>query len=186
MSLRLETDRLVIRHFEQSDAKMVHELAGSEEVARTTLSIPHPYPEGAAGEWIESTLRDAEKGEGYTFAIVKKEDEELMGCMSLLVSKIHKRAELGYWFGHPYWGQGFATEAARRIVAFGFEELGLNRIFAMAMTKNTASYKVMRKVGMKHEGTFPQHVLKWGSFEDIEFYGLTRADYEKNLQANTK
>ncbi|MFP3380462.1 GNAT family N-acetyltransferase, partial [Bacillus sp. SIMBA_069] len=102
-------------------------LAGSEEVARTTLSIPHPYPEGVAEQWIESTLRAAEKGESYTFAIVKKEDEELMGCMSLLVSKSHKRAELGYWFGHPYWGQGFATEAARRIVAFGFEELGLNR-----------------------------------------------------------
>ncbi|GED71568.1 N-acetyltransferase [Brevibacillus reuszeri] len=186
MSLRLETDRLVMRQFEQSDAKMVHGLAGSEEVARTTLSIPHPYPDGAAEKWIESTHYAAEQGESYTFAIVKKEAEELVGCMSLIVSKSHNRAELGYWFGHPFWGQGFATEAAWRIVAFGFEELGLNRIYAMAMTKNAASYQVMRKIGMQHEGTLSQHVLKWGSFEDIELYGMTRADYEKDQQANTK
>lgn len=184
MILRFETDRLLIRLFEQSDAKMIQVLAGDEKVARTTLSIPHPYPDGAAEKWIEATLKSVEKGDSYTFALVKKEDEELIGCMLLDVSKNHLRAELGYWLGHPYWGQGFATEAAKRMVAFGFENLGLNRIFAAAMTQNPGSCKVMKKIGMKYEGTFPQHVWKWGSFEDIELYGMVKSDYEKGLQTS--
>lgn len=177
MILKFETNRLLIRLFEQSDAQMVQVLAGSEEVARTTLTIPHPYPEGAAEGWIKSTHQSAEKGDSYAFALVKKEGQALIGCMSLGVSKQHNRAELGYWIGQPFWGQGFATEAAQRIVQFGFEDLGLNRIFAAAMTKNPGSCKVMRKIGMKHEGTFPQHVMKWGRYEDIVFYGMVKSDY---------
>lgn len=182
MVLRLETDRLWIRPFELSDSKMVQGLAGSEKVARTTLSIPHPYPKGAAEKWIQATHHAAEKGDSYAFALVKKEEDELIGCMILDISKDHQRAELGYWLGHPYWGQGFATEAAQKMVQFGFEDLGLNRIFAIAMTKNSGSYKVMGKIGMKHEGTFPQHVRKWGSFEDVEQYGMTKSDYVKGSQ----
>ena len=100
--------------------------------------------------------------------------------MSLGVSKNHKRAELAYWIGQPSFGQGFATEAARRIVKFGFEDLDLNRIFAAAMTKNPGSYKVMSKIGMKQEGTFPQHVMKWGSYEDLVFYGMVKSEYLKD------
>jgi len=50
------------------------------------------------------------------------------------------------------------------------------------MTKNPGSCKVMKKIGMKHEGTFPQHIWKWGSFEDIELYGMVKSDYDKGLQ----
>jgi ribosomal-protein-alanine N-acetyltransferase len=180
MILNFETNRLFLRLFEQSDAKMVQVLAGNVEVAGTTLSIPHPYPDGSGEGWIEATRQSSEKGYSYTFAMVKKKDEALIGCMSLGVSKNHKLAELAYWIGQPFWGQGFATEAAHRIVKFGFEDLDLNRIFAAAMTKNPGSYKVMSKIGMKQEGTFPQHVMKWGSYEDIVFYGMVKADYLKD------
>jgi ribosomal-protein-alanine N-acetyltransferase len=179
MVLNFETNRLLLRLFELSDAKTVQELAGNKEVARTTLSIPHPYPDGEAEVWIKATRLSSEKGESYSFAMVKKENESLIGCVSLNVSKNHKRAELAYWVGHPFWGQGFATEAAQRIVTFGFEDLELNRIFAAAMTKNPGSYKVMSKIGMKHEGTFPQHVMKWGSYEDLVFYGMVKSDFLK-------
>lgn len=162
----METSRLLLRHFKGSDAKDVQELAGSEEMARTTLSIPHPYPDGAAEAWIERTRLSAEKGDIYAFAMVRKDDEKLIGCASLRVSRSHNHAELAYWVGYPFWGHGFATEAARRIVTFGFDELGLNRIFAAAMTKNPGSSKVMSKIGMKYEGTFPQHILKSGNYED--------------------
>ncbi|MDR6552609.1 GNAT family N-acetyltransferase [Paenibacillus qinlingensis] len=186
MILNFETHRLSLRLFKQSDAKMVQVLAGNVEVAGTTLSIPHPYPDGVAEAWIENTLRSLEKGDIYTFALVKKENDSLIGCMSLGVSKNHKRAELAYWIGQPFWGQGFATEAANRIVKFGFEELELNRIFAAAMTKNPGSYKVMNKIGMKEEGTFPQHVLKWGVHEDLVFYGMVKADYYKKIWDDTR
>lgn len=70
-------------------------------------------------------------------------------------------------------------KAAQRIIKFGFEELELNRIFAAAMTRNPGSYKLMRKNGMKHEGTFLKHIMKLGSYEDIEFYGMLKSDYLK-------
>jgi RimJ/RimL family protein N-acetyltransferase len=177
MMLRFETNRLILRLFESTDAQMVQFLAGTKEVASTTLSIPHPYPDGAAGQWIEATRLSSGRGDNYAFAMVKKEDDSLVGCMSMGVSQKHKRAELAYWVGQPYWSQGYATEAARRIVQFGFEDLELNRIFAAAMTRNPGSYKVMSKIGMKYEGTFPQHVVKWGSCEDLVFYGMVRSDY---------
>jgi ribosomal-protein-alanine N-acetyltransferase len=179
MKLKFDTNRLLLRLFEPSDANMVQLLAGNEEVARTTLSIPHPYPDGAAEGWIHATRLSADIGDNYAFAMVKRDDESLIGCMSLGVSKNYKHAELAYWVGQPFWGQGFATEAAHRIVQFGFENLELNRIFAAAMTKNPGSYKVMSKIGMKHEGTFPQHIMKWGSYEDIVFFGMIKSDYLK-------
>ncbi|MDQ0875845.1 ribosomal-protein-alanine N-acetyltransferase [Paenibacillus sp. V4I3] len=179
MALNFETTRLLLRFFELSDARMVQQLAGNEEVARTTLAIPHPYPDGAAEEWIENVRQSSEKGDSYAFAMIKKEDGSLIGNMSMGVSRKHKRAELAYWVGQPFWGQGFATEAARRIIQFGFEDLDLNRIFTAAMTKNPGSYKIMRKIGMKEEGTFPQHVLKWGIYEDLVFYGMVKSDYLK-------
>lgn len=179
MALIFETNRLLLRSFELSDSKMVQQLAGNEEVARTTLAIPHPYPDGAAEHWIENVRQSSEKGDSYAFAMIRKEDGTLVGNMSMGVSQKHKRAELAYWVGKPFWRQGFATEAARRIVQFGFEDLDLNRIFAAAMTKNPGSYKVMRKIGMKEEGTFSQHVLKWGIYEDLVFYGMVKSDYLK-------
>jgi ribosomal-protein-alanine N-acetyltransferase len=179
MALKFETTRLLLRFFELSDARMVQQLAGNEEVARTTLAIPHPYPDGAAEQWIENVRQSSEKGDSYAFAMIKKEDGSLIGNMSMGVSQKHKRAELAYWVGQPFWGQGFATEAARRIVQFGFDDLDLNRIFAAAMTKNPRSYNVMSKIGMNEEGTFPQHVLKWGIYEDLVFYGMVKSEYLK-------
>ena len=180
MAIQFETTRLLLRFFEPSDAKTVQRLAGHEEVARTTLAIPHPYPDGAAEQWIEHVRQSSEKGDHYAFAMIKKEDGSLIGNMSMGISQKHKRSELAYWVGRPFWGQGFATEAARRIVQFGFEDLNLNRICAAAMSKNPGSYKVMRKIGMKEEGIFPQHVLKWGIYEDLVFYGMVKSDYTVN------
>lgn len=177
MALKFETTRLYLRFFELSDAANVQQLAGSEEVARTTLAIPHPYPDGAAENWIEAVRQLSESGDSYAFAMITKDDGTLIGNMSMGVSRKHKRAELAYWVGVPYWGQGYATEAARRIVQFGFEELGLNRIYAAAMTNNPASSKVMVKLGMKPEGVYQQHVLKWGSYEDLDLYGIVRSEY---------
>ena len=84
------------------------------------------------------------------------------------------RAELGYWIGKPYWGQGYCTEAARATLDFGFEQLGLNRIFAHHFARNPASGRVMQKIGMTREGRLRQHVKKWDAFEDLELYGILK------------
>lgn len=172
-----ETERLVLRPFELTDASKVQELAGNIDVARTTLSIPYPYPDGAAEAWISSGKTIAKAGNGYPFAMIKKNNNELIGCISIHIDKQHSRGELAYWLGRPYWGNGYTSEAAERLVRYGFEELALNKIWAAAMTKNPASSNVMRKIGMKLEGEFKQHIMKWDQFEDLVFYGLTKSEY---------
>ena len=173
----LETERLLLRPFEQSDAEKVEQLAGHKKVAETTLLIPHPYPKGLALTWIASHQEQASEGEAFIFAIVLKSNLELMGAMAIRVDEQHNRGELGYWVGVPYWGQGYCTEAANKVIEFGFEKLALNRLWASVMTNNPASIKVMRKIGLNYEGIFPQHALKSGQYEDVEFYGLVKSQY---------
>ncbi|SEN75328.1 GNAT family N-acetyltransferase [Lihuaxuella thermophila] len=120
----LETERLILRPFEPKDAKTVQILAGDWEIADKIPPIPHPYPDGAAESWIEYLNKnDPEIG----FAITRKTGTRLMGSISLILSKEHQKAEVGYWLGTPYWGNGYMTEACKRIIPYGFEELNLNK-----------------------------------------------------------
>lgn len=181
LEMTYETKRLRLRRFELEDAGQVQALAGDLEVARTTLHIPHPYPDGAAEVWIESTHRNIEAGTSYAFAMIHKETDVLMGAMTIGVTRNHDRGELAYWVGKPYWGQGYGTEAAAWIMQFGFEQLELNRIWAAAMTKNPGSSSIMKKIGMQYEGLFKEHVKKWDVYEDLEYYGLSKRDYVKMM-----
>ena len=177
--VNLYSDNLILRPFELDDADRVGELAGDYDIAKTTLNIPYPYPEDAAEAWIKRTHETANQGSMYSFAIVRKLDNELLGAISLGIAPEHKRAELGYWIGKLYWGQGYATEAARRILKFGFEEIDLNRIFAFAFSTNPASSRVMQKIGMTYEGTFAQHVRKWEQYHDLVAYGILKHTYKE-------
>lgn len=168
---------MLLRPFEQADARDVQLLAGEYQVAATTLSLPHPYPDGAAETWIAFREDAARHGHGYTFAIIVRETNRLAGCVSLNLTSEHQRAEIGYWLGSRFWGNGYATEAAKLVLRFGFEELGLNRIWGAAMTKNPASSAVLRKIGMQFEGCFKEHIRKWNVFEDVDYYGMTKSNF---------
>ncbi|MBO7748228.1 GNAT family N-acetyltransferase [Paenibacillus sp. MWE-103] len=180
MRLQFDTERLLLRPFEPQDADVVQRLAGEYAVASTTLSLPHPYPDGAADTWIAFRSDAAKHGHGYTFAIVVRSERRLIGCVSLNLASEHRRAELGYWLGSAFWGKGYATEAASRVIRFGFEELNLNRIWGAAMTRNPASSAVLRKSGMRHEGIMKQHIRKWDRFEDVEYFGMTKSDFTQS------
>ena len=178
----LTTPRLLLRPFDLADAPDVHRLAGERAIASTTQNIPHPYEEGMAEQWIGTHQEHYEHGRQVILAIVLRADNALMGGIGLRLNPPHSNAELGYWLGVPYWNQGYGTEAARAMVAYGFEILGLHRIHASHMTRNPASGRIMQKIGMTHEGHLRQHVNKWGGFEDIEIYGILRSDYESQQQ----
>lgn len=94
------------------------------------------------------------------------------------LNRNHQRAEMGYWIGKPCWNRGYCSEAAEALLKYGFETLGLNRIFAHHMSSNPASGKVMQKIGMKREGFLRQHVRKWDVYEDLELYAILRSEYE--------
>jgi RimJ/RimL family protein N-acetyltransferase len=161
-----------------SDTERVKLLAGNKAIASTTLNIPHPYEEEMAEEWIGTHQERFEKGELFNFAIELQPTAELIGAIGLVVNKQHVRAELGYWIGEPYWNQGYCTEAAHEIVRYGFEEIGLQRIHATHLHRNPASGRVMKNIGMVHEGCSRKHVLKWGKSEDLECYGILRNELE--------
>lgn len=177
MLLTLETNRLILRSFTIDDAKRVQELTSNKDVAKTTLGIPHPYPIEAAEEWINNHPTMRNNGI-FPFAIVLKTQDILIGTITIRVDKTHKKAELAYWIGKEYWGNGYATEAAKEIVKYSFESLYLNRIWGKTMAKNPASSKVMMNVGMRKEGLLKQDIFQSGVFEDIHIYGLTKSDYK--------
>jgi [ribosomal protein S5]-alanine N-acetyltransferase len=168
----LETDRLLLRGFREADASDVQALAGRFEIADTTLTIPHPYEDGMAEEWIAQHKEAFEEGRGATFAITFKSDDSLVGAISLMGIEPGHQAELGYWIGVPYWGQGICTEAGRSTVAYAFSELGLARLHARHLSRNPSSGRVLQKIGFVHEGYRRWHVRKWGKREDVEEYGL--------------
>ncbi|PFA69260.1 GNAT family N-acetyltransferase [Bacillus sp. AFS015802] len=172
----MKTDRLILRPFTIDDSTSVQELAGNKDVSKTTLGIPHPYPIEAAEQWIKNHPKMMENGI-FPFAIVLESNDILIGTITIRVNDTHKKAELAYWVGKEYWGNGYATEAAKEILRYGFENLKLNRIWAKAMSKNPASSKVMMNVGMKKEGVLKQDFIKLGVFEDSDIYGLTKSDY---------
>lgn len=168
----LDSDRLRLRRFELSDAPDVQRLAGNRAIADTTLNVPHPYEDGMAEAWISTHPPKFEAGELAVFAITLKTDGELIGAIGLTIDRSFDRAELGYWIGEPYWGLGYCTEAALRMVDYGFADLGLHRIHAKHFDRNPASGRVLQKIGMSKEGTARQHTKKWGLYEDLVLYGL--------------
>jgi len=174
----MDTTRLVLRPFALADAAAVQALAGDREVAYSTLNIPHPYPDGAAEAWIGTLPEAYDRGEAAVFALALQDGGELVGTCGLRLELAHARAELGYWIGRDYWGRGLATEAAAAAVEFAFGRLGLHRVFAHHYSRNPASGAVLRKLGMRHEGTARSHALKWGKFEDIEQYGILNEEWK--------
>lgn len=174
----LGTERLLLRNFLLSDAQAVSTLAGDQEVARNTLNIPHPYDPEHAEEWITSHRGQFERREAVTYAITRKPDGVLIGAVGLILDLANDSGELGYWIGREYWGRGYATEAAHAVVEWAFRSLQLNRIHASHFPRNPASGRVLEKLGMRHEGRLRQHVKKWGSYLDLERFGLLRDEYE--------
>jgi RimJ/RimL family protein N-acetyltransferase len=170
----LISQRLVLRPFTPVDAPEVQRLAGSPEVSSMTLNIPHPYEDGMAEGWI---ARHGPEFEADTMAVLAiTAAGVLVGAISLRLERAHRRAELGYWVGYPYWGQGYATEAAATMLEYGFTTLGLNRIQATHLVRNPASGRVMQKVGMRFEGIQREHFWKNGRPETIARYAILAGD----------
>jgi RimJ/RimL family protein N-acetyltransferase len=176
----ITTERLILRPFTLSDAPLVQQLAGDEAIASTALNIPHPFEDGMAEEWISTHQPDYEARKAANFAIVLADERRLIGAAGLSIISSDSRAELGYWIGKPYWGYGYASQAAQALIHFGFEVLSVNRIYATCLKRNIASARVLQKLGMAHEGTLRQHVYHRGRFQDLEEYGLLKEDFTSN------
>ena len=171
----IKTKRLELRPFSPDDAEQVRALAGERDLARFIPTLPHPYEEGMAEFWMKSHPESWDSGREAHFAVCDVEGGGLRGAMSLVgIDAANGRAELGYWVGKPFWGQGFATEAGCAAVAFAFDTLDLKRVFASAIAENVASKRVLEKIGMRHEGVQRAHICRFGVTSDLELYGMLR------------
>ena len=179
MALLLESERLVLRPYELKDVPDVQRLANNKALADTTF-LPYPYTLEAAENWIETHPKLIEEREVFPFAVILKGEAKLIGTMTLRIDQQHHKGELAYWIGQDYWGGGYATEAAKLVIHFGFQELQLNRIWAPIMSRNNASRGVLQKAGLTYEGTLKQDILRWDRYEDVDVFGLLKADYEQN------
>lgn len=147
---QLTTARLLLRPLRPADAPALQRLLTNWNVVKMTARIPHPYPEGAGQQWIAAQAEAWRTGSAYVFALVK--DGALVGSVGL-DHRGDESYELGYWVGEPWWGQGFASEAAVEIVRFAFEELGANQLKSGHFTSNPASGRVLAKCGFRDDGT---------------------------------
>ena len=166
----LTLSRLVLRPIESADAGAINALLADRVIAANTRDIPFPYSLELAQEWIEPQRQSWEHGKAAVFAICL--NGALIGVIGLEIESHDERAELGYWMGKAWWGQGYCTEAAVAVIEFAFESLKLRRVYAYHMEHNQASGRVMEKAGMKHEGSLKQHTKKWGKFEDVAVWGV--------------
>lgn len=163
-----ETRRLLLRPFTLSDAGQVQKLAGKREVSETTSYIPHPYEDGMAEAWIASHSLAWANHTRVSYAIEGKDSGRLIGAVSL--SKIDKKnAELGYWIGLPFWGNGYCTEAAQKLIEVAPREFGIFNIRAVHLLANPASGKVLQKLGLSHASN-EQVLDRNGVLADVGVY----------------
>ena len=173
----MHTERLVLRSFTLNDAQDVQKLAGERDIAATTSSLPHPYEDGMAEEWIRTHQSRLEDSKGVVWAITRKQNVSetstiLIGAININVDKTEKIGELGYWIGKPYWDCGYCSEAAKVVLNYGLDVLKLKSIHAFYFSKNPASGRILQKIGMNFEQRFPNAVEKWGVLEDIIKYNI--------------
>lgn len=173
----LRTERLLLRSPSWRDVPQIVAYAGDPLIYATTATLPHPYHEKDAIHWLDLAYRGLAEATRYIFGLYRAEDEQFIGGMGLHREPDAHLAELGYWIAVPHWGRGYASEAARAVISFGFETLELEKIYARTMSDNPASERVMTKNGMIFEGEFKREAVKDGVFKDLRYYRLLREEY---------
>lgn len=176
----LHTERLLLRELQIDDATAIAAGAGDRRVARYLIAVPSPYPVALARRWLISRVEWWEQGRGVTLAITRRSHPHVaLGTVSLRRYTRDHRAELGYWLSASAWGEGIATEACTAAVEFGFRELSLARIYAQVLAGNSASERVLDKLGMVTEGVKRKHVKKGDKLCDVTMYGLLRDEWSR-------
>jgi len=177
-TVTLETQRLVIRKFNENDAKAVFRNWACDDAVTKFLTWPtHKKADDSVG-YVEFCLNSYNDADFYQWGIELKETGELFGNISVV--KIYEdleAVELGYVIGRRFWGNGYTAEAVKAVIKFLFEDVGVNRIAARHDTNNPNSGRVMQKAGMKYEGTFRQGDRNNQGIVDCAVYSILKSEY---------
>ncbi len=174
---RLETKRLVLRRFVYEDAAaMYNNWAADEEVTKYLTWPPHPDQE-TSQEVIEGWIKAYDSQSFYQWAIVLKETGEPIGSISVVhMNEDISMAQLGYCIGRTWWHNGFMSEALAAVMDFLFDTVGVNRIEGRHDPRNPNSGKVMKKCGMKYEGTLRSSDRNNQGVCDACYYALLKSE----------
>ena len=143
----IRTERLLIKTPEIDDKFELTQLINDKDVIKWLSEIPFPYTLNHAEEFIERSRERVLKQESYNFMIFQ--DKKMIGGIGLSEFN-NKSCQVGYWLGKKYWGNGFATEALKSILDFGFDQLNLEKIYAAYKIGNEGSIRVLNKSGFEY------------------------------------
>ena len=176
-NVRIETPRLILREFKPSDWRDVQAYASIPKVCRFMPWGPNTPAQTRAFLKMVRTARRCKPRRSFELAMLLKFDGRLMGACGIRVKNPAQReADLGYVLHPDYWNQGYTTEAARALLDFGFDRLKIHRVWSTHDPKNPASGKVMRKIGMKREGTLRSHLFMKGKWRSSWLYAVLETD----------
>jgi RimJ/RimL family protein N-acetyltransferase len=172
----LEAERLRLRALSERDVAEVYELYADREAVRFGYAPPMESL-ADAGRLIDQTLELARERTLFHFGVADRERDRIIGHATLFRwDREQRRAELGYSIRRDLWGRGLGTEAVSTLIAFAFETLGLRRIEADADPRNTASIRVLEKLGFAREGLLRERWEIDGEIQDAIVFGLLRRD----------
>lgn len=176
--MNLTTARLLLEEITMNDLELVHQLHSIPELDEyNTLGIPVNLEE--TRKIIAPAIADQTKEPRSQFCwkIILKEKSSIIGLAGMFPSNDRfKLAEIYYKFHPDYWGQGYATETARELVRFGFEDLKLHKVEAGVAAENIRSIKVLEKIGMTQEGLRRKILPIRGAWKDNYHYAIVEDD----------
>lgn len=180
-SPRLTTSRLLLRALESDQAEALFTLANGPNIADNTANIPSPYTLETAQSFIAAIEEKYRAGDLLNLGMHVRETGELVGIVSLRINARHHYGHLGGWVAGHCRNRGYAAEAASAMMAFGFTQLGLQRVGSQCFGRNKESARVMEKIGLRFEGCLRQAFLKNGVYEDLLGFATVREDWERCL-----
>lgn len=173
----LSTERLTLRGMRSQDAEDMYRYASRADVTEFLLWSPHRSL-SYTREYLKYVERRYSLGDFFDWAIVNKADEKMIGtCGFARIDAENQMGELGYVLNPEYHGKGVATEAAREVMRFGFETLGLHRIEARFMEGNDSSRRVMERLGMSFEGFARESIFVKGRYVTVGKYAILSRDF---------
>ncbi len=177
---RIETKRLILRDFVAADWKAAHVYGSDPKVVQFMPWGPNSTSQTRA--YIRRVLRLGGEKPRTKFelaVVLKPEDRLIGGCGIRIQNPAFMEGDLGYVFNRLYWGKGYATEAAKALVHFGFSKLKLHRIWATCDPLNKASARVLAKTGMKREGLLRRNVFQKGAWRDSYLYAVLESEHRR-------
>jgi len=171
MTLPILTERLILRRFTHKDIPAIIEIVSHPSIARITTTIKANEVSVKAYVDEQNTYKPFEKGKYYDLGMERKADGRVVGLLGLMCED-HQQALIGWALGVDYRGHGYVTEAARALIAYGFSELRLHRIYAKTSNINTASWRVMERVGMRKEAQLREAEWRDGEWIDGLIYAI--------------